>query len=132
MSIFDFFRRKRKVNQDIPDTGIAIDQAQWTGKDFDFLIKGDIEISPDMYDKIMTPDSFEWIKIVKDDWTYYQVGQDEYSYSWEIPGIQMTFNESIPFHKAKQIANQVVEKIRATGQDAQLVILDKLKIQSFD
>ena len=72
------------------------------------------------------------MKINKNDWTYYQVGQDEYSYSWEMPGIQMTFNESIPFQKAKKIADEIVEKIRATGQDAELMTLDKTKVYRLD
>ncbi len=80
----------------------------------------------------MTPVSFEWTKTTKNDWTYYQVGEDEYSYSWEMPGIQMTFNESIPYRKAKRIADEVVENIRATGQAAELVTLDKTKVYRFD
>jgi hypothetical protein len=38
---------------------------------------------------------------------YYQVDKDEFSYSWEMPGIQMTFNPEITYLKAKQIADEV-------------------------
>jgi hypothetical protein len=132
MALFNFFKRKKKTKQEPPAVEATIDKSQWTGKDFEFLITGDIDISPDNYDKIMTPHSFEWTKIIKNDWTYYQVGQDEFSYSWEMPGIQMTFNDSIPYQKARMIADEVVENIRATGQAAELVTLDKTKIYRFD
>jgi hypothetical protein len=102
MSLFNFFRKKKKAHQASVVVDPAVDKSQWTGKDFEFIITGDMDISADNYDNLMTPNSFEWTKINKNDWTYYQVGQDEYSYSWEMPGIQMTFNESIPFQKAKK------------------------------
>ena len=102
------------------------------GKDFEFLITGNIEIPLDEYDKIMTPTSYEWKKEIKNDWTYYQVGEDEYSYSWEIPGIQITFNELIPYEKARMIAVEIVANIKATGQAAELVILDKTIVYRFD
>jgi hypothetical protein len=132
MALFNFFRRKKKTEQEPPINVTAVDKSQWTGKDFEFLITGDINISPDNYDKIMTPTSFEWTKTNKNDWTYYQVGQDEFSYSWEMPGIQMTFNESIPYQKAKKIADEIIENIRATGQIAELVTLDKTKVNRFE
>jgi len=89
-----------------------------TGKDFEFLITpSDIEIKTEDFDRIMTPDSIEWNKVIKDDWAYYQVGPDEFSYSWEPPGIQMTFNDEINFEKAKLIADEVVAKLsKYTGQ----------------
>ena len=132
MALFNFFKRKKKADQEPADNDTTVDKSQWTGKDFEFLITGDINILSDNYDKIMTPTSFEWTKTNKKDWTYYQVGQDEYSYSWEMPGIQMTFNESIPYQKAKKIADEVIENIRATGQIAELVILNKTKVYRFD
>ena len=125
MSMFDFFRRKKKSDR-------PVDKSQWTGKDFEFLITGNIVISENDFDKIMTPRSFDWTKIAKNEWTYYQVGQDEFSYSWEIPGIQMTFNESISYQKARRIADEVVENIRATGQAAELVPLDKTQVCRFE
>ena len=132
MGLFDFFKKKKKAHQDPSDLSIDNDKSEWTGKDFEFLIVGDINVPADNYDKIMTPISFDWMKINKNNWTYYQVGQDEYSYSVEMPGIQMTFNESIPFQKAKKIADEIIENIRATGQDAELVTIDKTKVYRFD
>lgn len=132
MSLFNFFKRKKKAGIEPPVIDIMIDNSRWTGKDFEFLIAGDVEIPTDDYDKVMTPVSFEWTKTTKNDCTYYQVGEDEYSYSWEMPGIQMTFNESISYQKAKKIADEVVENIRATGQAAELVTLEKTKVYRFD
>ena len=132
MSLLNFFKRSKKIDKDSTAIPATVDKSNWTGKDFEFLIIGDIDIPADTYDSIMTPNSFEWIKIEKNNWTYYQVGQDEFSYSWEAPGIQMTFNESIPFQKAKKIAEEVIENIKATGQIPELVTLDKTKVYRFD
>jgi hypothetical protein len=108
------------------------DISQSTGKDFEFLITGDINISAEDFEKVMTPRSFEWTMITKKNWPYFQVGQDEFSYSWEPPGIQMTFNKEMPYQKAKKIADEVVENIRATGQNAKLIVLDSTKVHRFD
>lgn len=131
MKLFDFFKRKQTAEPISKSTEIEIDKSQWTGKDFEFLITGDIEISSKDYDKIMTPNSFGWAKVIRDDWTYYQVGEDEFTYSWEIPGIQMTFNDFITYQKAKQIADEVIENIKATEQKAKLIIVDSTKIVHF-
>ena len=40
----------------------------------------------------MTPNSIPWTKVIKNDRVYYKVDKDEFSYSSEIPGIQMMFN----------------------------------------
>ncbi len=43
-----------------------------TGKDFEFLITpGDLEIPASDFDDLMTPDSFRWTKVMKDNWAYY-------------------------------------------------------------
>jgi hypothetical protein len=103
-----------------------------TGKDFEFLIRGDIHILPEDFDRIMTPNTLECNKVIKNGWVHYQIGNDEYSYSWEIPGIQMTFNKEITFEKAKQIADEVINNIVATGQTPELVVLDNSTISRFD
>jgi|JI10StandDraft_1071094.scaffolds.fasta_scaffold642135_1 hypothetical protein len=108
-----------------------VDRRSWTGEDFEFLIVGDIDVFSD-FDNIMTPNSFEWTKTTKNDWDYYQVEQDEFSYSVEEPGIQMTFNKEILFDKAKKIGDEVIAKINATGQKAELIILDNKKVYRFD
>jgi hypothetical protein len=96
-----------------------------TGKDFEFLITpGDIKIKPEDFDNLMTPDSIPWIKVFKNEWTYYQVGVDEFSYSWEIPGIQMTFNAEITFEKARQIVEEVANKlIKYTEQEIEVLFI---------
>lgn len=109
-----------------------MDRSNWTGADFEFLISGDVNISKEDYDRIMTPKSIECNKIIKNDWEYFQAGQDEFSYSWEEPGIQMTFNKEITFEKAKKIADEIIQNIKSTGQEVELIILDKKNIYRFD
>ena len=89
------------------------------GKDFLFLITpADIKIKPEDFDNLMTPDTMPWTKVVKNEQTYYQVGVDAFSYSRETAGIQMTFNAEITFEKARQIAEEVENKlIKYTGQE---------------
>lgn len=140
--MFDFFKRHKKPEsstenihevasvhdaENIP----VIDYSKLTGTDFEFLIRGHIEISTENFDKIMAPSSFSCIKTLKDNWLYYQVGEDEFSYSFEPPGIQMTFNDAISYQKAKAIADEVIENIRHTGQNADLQILSKNILYSF-
>lgn len=113
------------------DEPTFVDRTGWTGEDFEFLIVADIDVFSD-FDNIMTPNSLEWTKIHKNDWDFYQVGQDEFSYSIEEPGIQMTFNKEILFDKAKKIVDEVITNIIAIGQEAELLILDNKKIYRFD
>jgi hypothetical protein len=47
-----------------------IDRTNWTGENFEFLITGIDEIPNEEYDKIMTPNTFEWEKVIKDDWPF--------------------------------------------------------------
>jgi len=89
-----------------------MDKSKLTGKDFEFLLTpSNIEVSNEDFDSIMTPDSMEWIKVSKNNWQYYQVGEDEFSYSFEPPGIQMCFNNEISYAKAKQVADEVAKKL---------------------
>ena len=115
-----------------PTSGEDEDKSHWTGKNFEFLITGNIDITPADFDHLMTPNTFKWTKVVRDDWYYYQVGEDEFTYSWEMPGIQMTFNKEISFIKAKQIADEVIDNIIATGQEAELVVLNGSNAYRFD
>jgi hypothetical protein len=110
-----------------------VDTSKLTGSDFEFLITpSDIKITKDDFDNIMTPDSLQWTKGIKDDWPYYQVDTDEFSYSWEEPGIQMTFNKEISYNKAKLIADEVVAKLsKFTGQEIELIFIPKDKIINF-
>jgi hypothetical protein len=96
-----------------------------TGKDFEFLITpGDIEIKSEDFDNLMTPDSMPWTKVVKNERTYYQVGVDAFSYSRETSGIQMSFNAEMTFEKARQIAEEVANKlIKYTGQDIEVLFV---------
>jgi len=113
------------------DDHTIVDRTNWRGEDFEFLIVGDIDVFSD-FDNIMTPKSFKWSKTTKNDWHYYQVDQDEFCYSIEEPGIQMTFNKEITFDKAKKIADEIIANIIATGQNAELIILDNRKVYRFN
>lgn len=133
MRPLEFFKRKQKTKKDqiIIDNLETTDRSNWTGEDFEFLITGDIRVSDNDHDKIMTPKTINWEKVTKNDWPYYKVGQDEFSYSWEEPGIQMTFNKEITFEKAKMIADEIIKNILESGQAAELIILDKRKVYKF-
>ena len=131
MGVFDFFKRKLKKSEPII-LDINADRIKWTGKDFEFLIVGEINIKPEDFEKIMTPNTIDCQKIERDDWIYFKTDKDEFSYSWEMPGIQMTFNSEISFLKAKQIADEVVENIISTGQFAELKIIENSKIYRFN
>jgi len=96
-----------------------------TGKDFEFLITpGDLEIKREDFDNLMTPDSLQWTKVSKNNRTYYQVGKDEFSYSLEKSGIQMSFNHTITFEKARQIVEEVSNKLtQYTGKDIDVLFV---------
>ena len=95
------------------------------GKDFEFLITpGDIDVKQEDFDNLMTPDSLPWTKVSKNELTYYKVGKDEFSYSREIPGIQMTFNAEITFEKARQIVEEVADKLQKhTGLEIEVLFI---------
>jgi hypothetical protein len=63
----------------------------------EFLIAGDINVEPNEWDRIMTPKSFEWSKTERKDWTYYEVGDNEFGYSIEPPGIHMVFMRVVSY-----------------------------------
>lgn len=111
----------------LEEEAVFVDRSAWTGADFEFLFIGNIEVLPD-FDNMMTPNSLKWKKISRGNWDYYQVGEDEFSYSFEDTGIQMTFNSEILFEKAKKIADEVILNIIDTGQHAELLILNKRNV----
>ncbi len=140
MRLFRFLKKKRNVLDNIsqekttleidPNTE-TIDRTNWTGENFEFLITGVDEIPNDEFDRIMTPNSFECKKVIKNEWPFYVVGEDEFSFSYEIPGIQFTFNNEVKYEKAKKIADEIIENINSMGQKAELVILEKSKVYRF-
>ncbi|HVW13548.1 MAG TPA: hypothetical protein VHB54_07005 [Mucilaginibacter sp.] len=111
---------------------IEIDKSKWLGKDFELLIAGEIDIPSENFDSIMTPNSFDWIKTERNNWIYYQVGDDNFNYSFEPPGIQMVFNDEISFAKAKAIVDEIIQNIIATGQTPELIIIEKNKLYRFE
>jgi hypothetical protein len=108
-----------------------MDKINWTGENFEFLITGVDEIPNEEYDRIMTPNSFKWKKVIKNEWPFYEVGKDEFSFSWEIPGIQFTFNKEVKYEKAKNIADEIIENLKEIGQNAELLILESNKVYKF-
>jgi len=126
--------RKKKLENNITESNHVsqiVDRTNWTGENFEFLITGDIEIPEKNYDQIMTPNSFEWEKVIKDEWPFYTVGEDEFSFSWEISGIQFTFNKEVKYQKAKKIADEIIENLNSIGQKAELLTLESNKIYKF-
>jgi len=111
-----------------------MDNSNLTGKDFEFLITpNDIEIKNEDFDSLMTPDSIAWEKVFKKNWYYYKVGADEFTYSMEPPGIQMTFNPEISYAKAFQIANEVAKKLTIySGKEVVINFISNDTIYSFD
>jgi hypothetical protein len=63
MGLLNFFKKKVKVIGE-PDSSNE-GTFGWSGKDFEFLITGAIDNPANDYDQIMTPNSLEWIKVVK-------------------------------------------------------------------
>src|SRR5450631_3416615 len=97
------FKRAAPSSADTLTNPLA-DPTSLTGKDFEFLITpGDIDIPASVFDSLMTPDSFRWTKVIKNNWYYFQVDGDEYMYSRQPPGIQTTFNKDMLYPKAKLI-----------------------------
>ena len=132
MRLFNFFRKKKHIDKNLSPIASEEKKAHSRENGFEFLITGEINIPAEDYDQIMTPNTFTCNKVNKDDWTYYQVGEDQFSYSVEEPGIQMTFNREMSFNKAKKIADEIIGNIKATGQEAQLIVLDTTKVYRFD
>ncbi|WP_092447539.1 hypothetical protein [Winogradskyella sediminis] len=149
MKLFRFLKKKLNELDNIPEDNLTqkvteksnaktesktetnnenSDRTNWTGENFEFLITGVDEIPNEEYDRIMTPNSFEWKKVIKDEWPFYKVGEDEFSFSWEIPGIQFTFNKEVKYGKAKKIADEIIENINSIGQKAELLTLESNKI----
>ena len=125
-----FEKMAKKPTVEVNDKNI--DRTNWTGENFEFLITGVDEIPDEEYERIMTPNSFEWKKVIKDEWPYYVVGEDEFSFSWEMPGIQFTFNNEVKYEKAKKIADEIIENLNSIGQNAELLILESNKVYRFD
>ncbi len=100
----------------------VMDSAGPVPEQIEFLITGDIDalVQHPQFDEIMTPNTMSWTKIEKDQWIYYQVGNDEFYYSVEPPGLQMMFNDTITYQKAKQIADEVIHNIVKCGLSVEL------------
>lgn len=129
--LFNLLTTKEPTGNSLGAT--AIDKSKLSGSDFEFLITpGDIEVKKEDFDRVMTPNSFPWTKSIKGNWPYFEVNNDEFSYSWEEPGIQMTFNNAISYNKAKLIADEVVTKLSEyTGQEVNLIFIPKDKVINF-
>jgi len=126
--LLKFFGSKIETKKNVEN----IDRSDWKGKDFEFMITGDINIPIDKFEDIMLPKSLELKEIQRDNWTYYQFGENEFTYSYEMVGIQMTFNDNIDYRKAKEIVDEVLEQIKCFGQKPELLILRSDTLYKFD
>jgi hypothetical protein len=125
MKLFSFLIKKKTGKPapiSVPET---VDKSKWTGKDFDFLITGNLRIPQDEYDNIMTPNSLDWNKVSIAKWSIYYVGPDTFCFFKDMHGIQMSFNETITYQKAKRITDEIIDNIKSTGQTADLIVLAK-------
>ena len=125
LEFLEAVEEKKKWLEENPDMNT------WKGAHFSFYIqRADKGFDPDEinfdnydFDEVMTPNSFEVNKVRKDDWDYYQVGDDEFCYSLEPPGYLMEFNDEITFVKAKQIADEIITNLeQCMGYQIQLEI----------
>lgn len=131
MKIFNFFRKKKSYDI-VPYSKIDDSKLALCGRDFEFLIRGEVKLPNKNWEEILTPNSMSWEKIIRDDWPFFRIGSDEFSYSWEMSGIQMTFNAEITYEKARKIADEVINNLRRLGQNPELVEIFSDEIAEFD
>lgn len=129
MGFWNLFRRTRKQNSSGSE---PLQNGSYPPGEFEFLITGDVDIPTERFFFLMTPTSTPVTKQERDGWIYFQVDGDEFSYSWEEPGIQMVFNKEATFAKAKLIADEVVEKLKVAGYEVNLLVLDNSTVYRFD
>jgi len=67
---------------------LPINRDDLTWNEFEFLITGEI-IMPHQCDEVLTPIIFKWSKFYIDKWPYNKVGDDYYTFSIEMPGLQI-------------------------------------------
>ena len=128
MKLFSFFSKKVKTvsfPDQVPDN---VDTSGWTGADFYLIIAGATQIDKNNYDKLLTPKTLEWSRMNQIKWPIYKVGEGEYSFSFEKHGMEITFSETIQFNTAKQIANEIIEKLSSSNQILNLYILAKPRV----
>ncbi|WP_300672469.1 hypothetical protein [Soonwooa sp.] len=114
MSIFNFWKKNKKKESDFQKENTEENLLNLESKtdfkngEFEFLICGEIKLDSESWEKILSPNTIDTKKVLRNGWPYFQVGSDEYSYSFEEVGIQMTFNEEMEFQKAKRIADEII------------------------
>ncbi|WP_290796517.1 hypothetical protein [Flavihumibacter sp. UBA7668] len=111
---------------------ITPDNISYPPGKFEFLICGEIELSPEQFTRLMMPVSFQVKQVERNELVYFQADGDEFSYSCEPPGIQMTFNDECTYQKARKIADEVVHNLTIAGFSAELIVLDNSKIYKFE
>ena len=106
----------------------------FTEKEHAFLIlyPEDLDISDDLIDKLIPPENKEWIRFSKDKWLHYQPAGDEHTYSFPLPGIKLIFTGDLIYDKIKDIADELVRKLREhTGMNIELVTIDKHRLTTW-
>ncbi len=100
-----------------------MDTSEWTGKDFEFLLVGNIQIPAGEYDNLMTPNSFDWTKVTMKNSTIYTVNEESYNFSQDTDGLHMSFTPGFTFTIARQIVNEIIKNLNQAGQTAELAVL---------
>ena len=132
-SISKIFRSKKREEKSIDwKQHYYSYEPEWTGKDFEFFLYGDFNLGKKTHDELMTPNSFNWEKIEGNRDFYYKIENDTIYYSWMMEGVWVYFNEEISIVKAKQIIDEVIAKIIASGQKVELLILNKSEEHYFN
>lgn len=83
------------------------------------------DLSPEQYAAALRPSSFPWRRV--DGWGDHriEVGGVEVSFSYEDPGIQVTFEGDVPEGVADAVVAEVLANITAvTGQEGSIVKID--------
>lgn len=99
-----------------------MDTSGWTGKDFEFVITGDVQISTGDYDRLLAPNSFKWRKKTVKTCNLYFIDQEAYSFSQEEDGIHMSFTPGFAYPLARQIVDEIIQNLREAGKVVGLVV----------
>ena len=121
--MFNHFPRKTSVQLKPFLVTEKVDTSGWMGKDFEFLITGDVQIEASEYDTIMTPKSWTFKRATVGKWNMYTLDGELYCVSQEADGIHLSFTPAFTYAVARQIADEIMEKLQAARKPAALVVL---------
>lgn len=128
MKLFNFLTNKNKTAPIYDLVPESVDKSKWTGNDFRLLITGAGQIERIDYDNLMTPKTIEWTRMTQVKWPIYKIEKGYYSFSFETHGIEIEFSNTIKFHVAKKLGDEIVEKLSSSGPFVNLHVLVKPRI----